>query len=80
MKISNNMAQNIRDDVSTMEMKGDAIIVHTLKIPRDIFQKGGRECSDYKNDIQRQLLVDHRIHSVFVRWTVEGYCLLELAV
>ena len=79
MRISNNMAQYIRDEASTMEIKGDAVIVQALKIPRGIFQDA-RAVSDYKADIQRQLLEDHRIHSVFVLWTVNGDCVLERAM
>ena len=79
MKISNNTAQYIRDEASTMEIKGDAVIIQALKIPRGIFQDA-RAVSDYKADIQRQLLEDHRIHSVFVLWTVNGDCVLERAI
>ena len=80
MLISNNMAQHIRDEASTMEIKGDAVIIQALKIPRGIFQQDARAVSDYKADIQRQLLVDHRIHSVFVLWTVDGDCCLQKAI
>ena len=80
MQISNNMAQYIRDEASTMDIKGDAVIIQALKIPRGIFQQDARAVSDYKEDIQRQLLVDHHIHSVFVLWTVNGDCVLERAV
>lgn len=80
MRISNNMAQHIRDEASTMEVKGDAIIIQALKIPRGIFQQDARAVSDYKEDIQQQLLEDHRIYSVFVLWTVDGDCVLERAV
>jgi len=80
MRISNNMAQHIRDELSSMELKGDAIIIQALKIPRGIFQQDARAVSDYKEDIQQQLLEDHRIHSVFVQWTVDGDCVLERAV
>ena len=80
MRISNNMAQHIRDEASTMEIKGDAVIIQALKIPRGIFQQNARACSDYKADIQRQLLEDHRIHSVFVLWTIDGDCCLQKAI
>jgi hypothetical protein len=80
MKISNNMAQYIRDEASTMEIKGDAIIIEALKIPRGIFQQDARAVSDYKEDVQQQLLEDHFIHSVFVLWTVDGDCVLQRAV
>jgi hypothetical protein len=80
MRISNNMAQHIRDEASTMEVKGDAIIIQALKIPRGIFQQDARAVRDYKEDIQQQLLEDHRIYSVFVLWTVDGDCVLERAV
>ena len=79
MRISNNMAQHIRDEASTMDIKGDAVIIEALKIPRGIFQDA-RAVSDYKADIQRQLLEDHRIHSVFVLWTVNGDCCLQKAI
>ena len=79
MKISNNTAQYIRDEASAMDIKGDAVIIQALKIPREIFQDA-RAVSDYKADIQRQLLEDHRIHSVFVLWTVNGDCVLERAI
>jgi hypothetical protein len=74
------MAQYIRDEASTMEIKGDAIIIQALKIPRGIFRQDARAVSDYKEDIQQQLLEDHFIHSVFVLWTVDGDCVLERAV
>ena len=80
MRISNNMAQYIRDEASTMEVKGDAIIIQALKIPRGIFQQDARAVSDYKEDIQQQLLEDHRIYSVFVLWTVDGDCCLQKAI
>ena len=80
MQISNNMAQYIRDEASTMDIKGDAVIIQALKIPRGIFQQDARAVSDYKEDIQQQLLEDHRIHSVFVLWTVDGDCCLQKAI
>ena len=80
MRISNNMAQHIRDELSSMELKGDTIIYQALKIPRGIFQQDARAVSDYKEDIQQQLLEDHRIHSVFVLWTVDGDCCLQKAI
>lgn len=80
MNISNELLQDILEAVFSLDTKGDAVIIEALKIPRDIFQKGGRERSDYKANIQQQIQEKHFIHSVFVLWTADGDCCLEKAV
>ena len=80
MNISNKVLQGIFEAVSSLETKGDAVIIDALKIPRGIFQQDARAVSDYKEDVQQQLLEGHRIHSVFVLWTVNGDCVLERAI
>ena len=80
MRISNEVLEDILNEVSSLETKGDAVIIEALKIPRDIFQKGGRERSDYKAYIQRQIQEEHFIHSVFVLWTADGDCCQEKPV
>ena len=80
MEISHEVLDDIRQQVSSLEVKGDAVIIDALKIPVDIFQQGIKQRRKYRDTIEQLLLDKHRVGEVFVMWSADGDCVLELAV
>jgi hypothetical protein len=80
MEISYEVIDDIRNEVSLLEVKGDAVMIDALRVPADIHQQGGTKRREYKDSVEQQLLEKHRIGEVFVLWNEHGDCFLEKAV
>lgn len=78
--LSQELIDDIRNEVSFLEVKGDAVMIDALRVPADIHQQGGTRNREYKDSIEQQLLEKHRIGEVFVMWNEHGDCFLEKAV
>ena len=78
--LSQEVLDDIRNEVSLLEVKGDAVMIDALRVPANIHQQGGTKRREYKDSIEQQLLEKHRIGEVFVMWNEHGDCFLEKAV